>query len=115
METGLYVPFDPRFHDAIREGRKRATCRNRRYGVPGCILKLPGGTAVLLWQERVTVSFVAEHLWALEGCESRAHFEAIWNELHPRAGFDPAAKVWLHIWSRFQPDPPASAPTEAQA
>jgi hypothetical protein len=105
------VPFLPRFNTPIALGAKRATARNKRYGRVGDVLKLPGGTGVLLYQERVTLGFVRDHMWRIEGVDGPAEFQAIWAELHPRVGWREHQKVWLHIWGRYCPDeaPPSVA------
>lgn len=97
-----WLPFRPDFCSDILTDRKRATSRNKRYGDPGHIINTPAGPVRLLWVERVSLGFVAAEFFADEGFETPADFVEVWNEIHPRAGFDPEAKVWLHLFERVE-------------
>lgn len=91
-----FLPFMIRFHAAIREGTKTHTFRPRRYGQPGDRLKTPCGVIKLIAVTRTTAAFVRDNHWADEGVDSPEEFVHVWNILHPRKGFDPATKGYLH-------------------
>jgi hypothetical protein len=86
----------PRFHGDIREGTKTRTFRSKRYGQPGDRLKTPCGVIKLLAVTRTTAAFVRDNHWQDEGCDSPEDFVQVWTIVHPRKGFDPDYKGYLH-------------------
>ncbi len=99
------IPFTPRFQSAVIEHEKWATSRTKRYGEVGNVFcvkesRYPYATfrLVITHQERVTLGFVAQEMYDAEGCESPEEFIEIWKKIHPRAGWTPEKKVWLHIF-----------------
>ena len=95
-----YIPFLPRFHEAIRLGVKTMTCRTRKYGEPGDILNtnLRGVSIQILEVRHVRLGDVADNNFIDEGCESRGEFVNVWEAIHPQSGFNPEKSVWLHIF-----------------
>jgi hypothetical protein len=93
-----FIPFLPRFHDAIRLGVKTMTARTKRYGEPGDVLQSKGFQIQLLEVRRVRLGDVAERHFIEEGCEDPADFMSVWKMLHPRKGFLPDLLVWLHVF-----------------
>lgn len=47
---------------------------------------------------QTTLREVRDNCWTGEGFGSAAEFEALWIKLHPRRGFIPHQKVWLHLF-----------------
>jgi len=47
---------------------------------------------------RFALFFVANFLYAEEGAESPAEFIALWEEIHPRAGYEPNKVVCTHFY-----------------
>ena len=91
-----FLPFQAEFEEAIRSGRKTMTTRTRRYGRVGDILDTPFGPVGLVSLIPVNLAVVRDHYWRQEGLESPEDFAATWKRLHPRKGFDPDQRVWLH-------------------
>ena len=91
-----FLPFQAEFEEAIRSGRKTMTTRTRRYGKVGDILDTPFGAVRLLDVRRVCLGAVRVHWYWDEGFDGPYRFEAAWARLHPRKGFDPDQRVWLH-------------------
>lgn len=95
------LPFRDDMLEAIRAGRKSCTARTRRFGEPGDLLDTEGaGTVRLVSVERVFLSEVRVRYWEREGFSSPDDFVRAWNEIHPRRGFDPDQRVWLHTFER---------------
>lgn len=106
-----YIPFLHQFHDKVRRSEKTMTARTEKYGEPGDMLvtniyrygpeflSLPIRIQ-LLEVRRVRLGDIAERHWHEEGCESMDDFKAVWTRIHPRAGYDPAKRVWLHIFRK---------------
>lgn len=98
------IPFLPEFHDKVRDGRKTATARSKPYGKAGDRLQGPGVVLVLDSVEEKMLMEIAGDFYREEGLESPGEFVAIWNRIHPRAGYSPNRYVWFH---RFHAEPQA--------
>jgi len=94
----INIPFLEEWRFQIFTGRKRCTTRNKRYGKPGDTFKAFGKTFKLTFVERLTLGYVANMLWFLEGATSPEAFIEIWEQLHPRAGYQPGEKKYVHFW-----------------
>lgn len=90
------LPFDERFHDAIRAGRKRMTVRTRRFGRPGDVLSTEVGRVELEAVEPIALGVAVEQFFADDGFSSPDDFKSFWNALHPRTGYRPERRVYLH-------------------
>lgn len=101
----ITLPFLPEFHEKVRSGRKTATARSKAYGKPGDKLQGPGCVLVLENVAKASLGEIAADHWWIEGLESKAEFIEVWNRIHPRKGFDPAAEVYFHRF-RVEGRPP---------
>jgi len=83
---------------------KRATSRTKKYGSVGDTFevklfhRLEKVKYQLTYIERVTLGFVAEHLYELEGANSQQELIDVWIKLHPLKGFEKDQKVYLHVF-----------------
>ncbi len=93
-----FIPFLPRFHDAIRLGVKTMTCRNKKYGELGDVLQSKGFRIQIVEVRKVRLGDVPEQYYIDEGCESPGDFIAVWKSMHPKLGFVPNQMVWLHVF-----------------
>jgi len=91
---------------------KRCTSRNRKYGEVGdtfvCNYEsiITGDERIIKYQithiEKVTLGFVAEHLYKLEGASLPEEFIKVWEDIHPVIGFVPTQKVWVHVFKEIE-------------
>lgn len=100
-----FIPFKPRFVEAILAGRKRMTCRSKPYGRVGDVLDSEAGALRIVALYQAKLSRVRDDFWAIEGCSSPVDFEAVWASIHPLTGWTPEKVVWVH---EFEPLPSAS-------
>lgn len=97
------MPFDERFHESIRAGRKRMTVRTRRYGRPGDVLATEVGRIEIEDVQPIALGVVCEQLFSDDGFGSPGEFEAFWTALHPRTGYRPERRVYLHRFRLLDP------------
>lgn len=90
------IPFSPEFEPKMLGGEKVSTSRTKRYGQAGDRFEAFGAEFELTKVERQTLNFVAASLYKAEGCNSPVDFVYIWNHLHPRKGWAPKQRVWVH-------------------
>ena len=46
-----------------------------------------------------TLEYIRDYLWYAEGTDSPEDFEKLWSEIHPRKGFVPTDRKYVH-WFR---------------
>lgn len=97
----IHLPFLPMFGPAMLADIKICTARTSRKGKPGDTFDAFGATFELLSVEDVALCEVRS-LWREEGCRSPEHFQAVWNGIHPRTGYQPTQRVYLHRFKRLQ-------------
>lgn len=90
------IPFRDDMKQAVLLGNKTCTSRNKRYGVIGDTFMVGGYVYVLKWISHVRLKTVAENHYRQEGFESPDEFIQVWNQIHPRKGYNPEQAVWLH-------------------
>jgi len=90
------IPFQERWRAPILEGTKTCTSRTKRYAEVGDTFEAFGAIFQLTAIERRYLKDVAEVLFAKEGCKSPDEFEYVWEQLHPRRGWQAYERVWLH-------------------
>jgi len=90
------IPFRDDMKQAIIDGRKTCTSRNKRYGVIGDTFDINGNSYVLKWVSHVHLNFVAENCYRHEGFRNPYEFINAWRKIHPRKGYVPDQPVWLH-------------------
>jgi hypothetical protein len=98
--TEIKIPFREDMAELITVGRKKCTTRTEKYGDVGDTFPVKWKNIttnlVLTHVEKKSLSFVAQFLHDPEGFENATDFVDIWNEIHPRKGFDPKAVKWVH-------------------
>ena len=97
-QTVIEIPFNEWSRERLRRGVKRATARRKRYGDPGDMFRAVGRWWILTEVRRVTLREVRDRWWKAEGCDSPEEFEKVWRSIHPRRGFVPNQKVWIHFF-----------------
>ena len=103
------LPFLLEWEPQILSGKKSATSRRTRYGYPGDYFEAFGARFILTVVCRFTLEHIARFHWWEEGCTCPEEFINVWTRLHPRVGFRPERKVYLH---RFKPE--AEYPQDTQ-
>lgn len=97
------IPFLPEWEVLMLTRKKSATSRTKRYGWPGDYFEAFGRTFILTSVVRKPLDHIAYYHYLEEGCNSNFEFKKIWERLHPRKGFVPGQKVYLHQF-RLQGD-----------
>lgn len=101
------IPFTEDNARAVRAGWKTVTSRPKRYGKPGDVIMAQRvGPILLLEVRRLPLGHVAHYLWRQEGCASEYDFIQVWRSLHPRSGFDPVRRVWVHRFEVVKTESP---------
>lgn len=97
------IPFKKVFREPLLAGVKTCTARTSCMGAGGDRFQAFGAWFELKSAVTEPLHVVAD-FWCQEGCTSREHFLAVWNEIHPRVGYVPHQLVYLHrfkkIWER---------------
>ena len=94
--TEIKIPFNAWSIGKLNLAFKCATSRTKKYGSVGDIFMVDGNTYRLNMIVKLPLWFIRRYLYASEGCENPEVFEAVWNSIHPRKGFDPNQEVWYH-------------------
>ena len=72
------------------------TVRTRRFGRAGDVLSTEVGEVELESVEPVALEIAVEQLYADDGFDSPDDFRRFWKSIHPRAGYRPEQRVYLH-------------------
>jgi hypothetical protein len=93
----INIPFLPDFEIDMMIGRKTATTRTKKYGKQGdqfiscgILYELTDDVTIL------TLDEVAHSWYTEEGFATPEQFIVCWIKLHPRKGYIPKQKVFLH-------------------
>lgn len=98
--TDIEIPFNAWSVDRIKAGRKWATTRRTRKGKPGDRFLVEGELYELVEVHPVTLADVARLHYMREGCESPEEFIEVWKGIHPRAGWRPDQRVFIHLFQK---------------
>jgi hypothetical protein len=102
----IEMPFRENMAQAILEGRKFCTSRNKKYGEVGDIFRVTAGKLSgdykILAQTKHTLDFIAWILHHAEGFDGYFEFVKAWDEIHPRKGFISNQLVWVHWFERVE-------------
>ncbi len=94
------IPFQEEFRDRMLDGKKTCTSRTKRYGEVGDTFEAFGAELRIAITHKHPLYNVADILYEQEGFDTPEEFKACWIKLHPRRGFDPEQKVWVHFFRR---------------
>ena len=94
------IPFLPKFENDMLSGRKTKTSRMKCYGLPADTFLAFGQLFKILSVMPVDLEDVAIVEYEAEGFDSPAEFISTWKEIHPRMGYQPDRKVYLHEFRR---------------
>lgn len=94
----IEIPFRADMREAIVDGAKCCTSRNKRYGAAGDTFQIDGRTYRLTAVRRLALDTVAERFYQHEGVNSPEEFRTLWADIHPRKGWDPEQIVWTHFF-----------------
>ena len=96
----IRIPFNEWSKRRLMQVRKTATSRNKVYGEPGDFFEEVENKYVLMMVKKLPLWFIADALFASEGCESPDEFRNVWCEIHPRKGWDGKQEVFYHYFKR---------------
>lgn len=92
------IPFNDWSEQRLQAGHKTATTRTKRYGDPGDRFRAAGHVWELTHVVKLPLGIVAEQFYDLEGARTTATFVEVWEDIHPRRGFERDWAVWLHLF-----------------
>lgn len=106
--TEISIPFNKWSQDRLKSKVKLATTRNKRYG------KIKDTFIINFWNDDkvITESYkfellavfqlslydVGTQLYFIEGAESPSDFRKVWEDIYPKAGWQPDKKVYVHLF-----------------
>ncbi len=100
------IPFREDMASVAFNHWKFCTSRNQKYGEVGDNFPLRSGARngvfVILAHTRHSLDYVAWNLYLVEGFKSYKDFVDVWLELHPKAGWEPEKRVWVHWFERVE-------------
>jgi len=94
----IEIPFSPRMATSARAGQKCATTRSERMGNPGDIFEIKGEWFRLLDVKQVTLLWVRNEAFRIEGFDSPEKFEKTWRSLH-RGHFSVDKEYFIHFFA----------------
>jgi len=97
----VQIPFRPEFREVMLNGIKTMTSRTKPFGKEGDTFPAFGAEFRLKYVFRELLRYSAVN-WEMEGAKSKEDFIRIWNEIHPRKGFDPFQSVWVNIFEKIE-------------
>jgi hypothetical protein len=97
------IPFLYRFKEPMLSGVKTCTSRTRKMGDPGDTFDAWDVEFQInkVWRTGLAV---VRTMWKREGVESPEEFEIVWRQIHERRGYRPEDLVYVHEFSRVDPD-----------
>lgn len=88
---------------------KTCTSRNKKYGKVGDTFTVyfnkfhPYKIIYKITHiEKLSLGFVADCLYSLEGAWTPIEFIKVWEDIHPIIGFVPEQKVWVHVFKEIK-------------
>jgi hypothetical protein len=110
----IEIPFRKDMAEAVVEGYKFCTSRNKPCGIPGDIFRVETETGdwiecELMGIVQLPLFYVSYVLYELEGFDTCDEFEEAWEEIHPRAKWTPEKLVWVHFFRRIYEDSSSNA------
>ena len=114
LNRRVSIPFRVEMIRALFEGRKTATSRTKRYGIPGDTFVVSGQLFRIARVKCEKLSIVAREYYREEGFSSPSELIAAWKRIHPRKGWDPQQFVFLHEFEKVTEPPVARQATLAE-
>ena len=99
--TKIKIPFNNWSIKRLRNSRKTATSRNKKYGTYGDTFIVDGMKFKLISITYITLLDVAYNHFKEEGAKNPQEFIDVWNELHPKTKFVENQKVYFHTFRRI--------------
>lgn len=99
--TEVKIPFLQEFKERMLSGQKTATTRSKKYGDSGDTFKIFGAEFRIIKTLKMPLSAIAYAFYKQEGFETRQGFVNIWNRLHPRRGYQPDDKKFIHFFVKL--------------
>lgn len=99
------IPFNKWSREKLANRKKIATSRNKTYGYKGDEFKVNLGDSVrtyrIVYVETVSLGFVANYCYKLEGADSPEEFIDVWNKIHWKRKYDPEHRIRLHCFEEI--------------
>jgi len=99
--TEIKIPFLHQFKKQLQDGDKVATTRTKRYGQKGDTFTIFDTRFKIVQIIPTPLSIIAEFFYKPEGFHTPEQFIECWKQIHPRKGYVPDQKVYLHIFCRL--------------
>lgn len=94
------IAFKRQFEDKMKCDIKRWTSRTHIMGQEGDDFQAFGMWFTITDVQRYSLGYVRDFHWREEGVESPEAFQKVWEEIHPKKGFDAEEMVWVHVFAR---------------
>lgn len=88
----------------MKEGKKTATSRTKKYGEVGDYFNIDGWWFQLTGVDKRSLHDVVTFHLGEEGARNRQEFIEIWNTIHPKRGFVGSDEVWFHAFKELTPE-----------
>lgn len=100
MSKRVTIPFNDWSLERLRDGRKTATTRSKKFGNVGDTFEVENVIYEITQVGKFELKTIAESFYKEEGAESEEEFIEEWNHIHPRKGFVEYDQKWLHLFRR---------------
>ena len=95
----IKIPMKRWSTEKIKQCKKTATSRNKKYGDIGDVFWVENKMFKLDLVVKLPLWFVVTELYPSEGAGTMMELKKVWEDIHPRKGYTPNLEVWYHHWS----------------
>ncbi len=100
--SNITLKFAPEMRQAIYEGRKCCTTRNKPKGEVGDTFVIGARDYRIVDVQKQTLNDVARLLYRQEGFEHPGEFIMFWKSLHPGDPYQPGRTGYVHWFARIE-------------
>lgn len=96
----IEIPFQQGFREVMLNGEKTWTSRTKRYGDIGDVFEVFEQKFEIVGILKLPLSEVVDLHYEEEGFPNKIGLILLWVRLHPRKGYVPSQKVWVHVFKK---------------
>ena len=97
--TRIKIPFNKWSLERLLDERKTATSRNKCYGERNDVFIIRNKIFRITNIRQLKLITIATYCFKDEGCETPEEFINVWKSIHPRLGWTPDKRVWIHYFT----------------
>lgn len=94
------IPFWERFKTDLLRGDKIMTTRSKKYGNKGDRFEAFGHIFEITCVKKLPISLIVNEFYEEEGFESPDEFIRVWEQIHPKVGYQPEREYYLHLFKK---------------